>query len=69
VTGSFAYKFAKTLEGAGLVVVLVGVVISIDQGMAGAGLEAMRAETLGLGLGAFLFVCGWILERSLGSRG
>ena len=68
MTGNFAYRCAKALEGIGLIVILVGLLISVDQGMDGAGLEAMRAETLGLGLGVLLFVCGYILERTLGTR-
>tara|TARA_R110002126_G_scaffold105905_9_gene240584 strand:- start:29933 stop:30142 length:210 start_codon:yes stop_codon:yes gene_type:complete len=68
VTGNFAYRFAKALEGIGLIVILVGLLISLDQGLGGAGLEAMRAETLGLGLGILLFVCGYVVERTLGTR-
>ncbi len=68
MTGNFAYRFAKALEGIGLIVILVGLLISLDQGLGGAGLEAMRAETLGLGLGILLFVCGYVVERTLGTR-
>ena len=67
-SGNFAYRFAKALEGIGLIVILVGLLISLDQGLGGAGLEAMRAETLGLGLGILLFVCGYVVERTLGTR-
>ena len=68
MTGNFAYRFAKALEGIGLIVILVGLLISLGQGLGGAGLEAMRAETLGLGLGILLFVCGYVVERTLGTR-
>ena len=68
MTGNFAYRFAKALEGIGLIVILVGLLVSLDQGMEGAGLEAMRAETLGLIMGVVLFLCGYVVERTLGTR-
>jgi hypothetical protein len=62
--GQVIWKLAKFLQGAGLLVVLIGVVISIDTGMDDEGLTSMRAETLGLALGGGLFLAGWVLERA-----
>ena len=59
------YYLAKGLEGLGLLVILVGVVISIQLGIGEEeGFESMRAETYGLAIGGVLFVLGWLLERS-----
>jgi hypothetical protein len=69
VKGSWLYGLAKFLEGAGLVVVLVGVVMSINLGMKDEGLESMRYESMGLLIGGVLFFMGWMLERGLGTRG
>jgi hypothetical protein len=59
---------AKLLEGAGLVVVLVGVVLSIQLGLDEEGLDSMRYEGTALLVGGGLFVCGWLLERGVGAR-
>jgi hypothetical protein len=59
---------AKTLELVGMVLVLVGLVMSIDLGMRDEGLASMAYEGKGLLLGGALFVTGWILERSIGTR-
>ena len=64
----FLFYLAKGLEGLGLVVVLVGVLLSMKLGMGEQGLESMKAETYGLAIGMALFVCGWLLERSQGTR-
>ncbi len=62
------YYLAKFLEGAGLVVILAGVLISINLGYSDEGLESMKAETYGLGIGVVLFLVGLLLERLIGSR-
>jgi hypothetical protein len=62
--GALIWRLAKFLQATGLLVVLVGVVISIDTGMDDDGLTSMRAETLGLALGGGLFLAGWVLERA-----
>jgi len=59
---------AKGLEGLGLVVVLVGVVVSIQLGFADEGLESMRYEGTALLVGGGIFAAGWLLERQLGAR-
>ena len=43
---------AKLLEGAGLVVILVGVLFSMGLGFQDRGLESMQIEFRGLGIGA-----------------
>ncbi len=64
------YYLAKGLQGLGLIVVLVGVVISIQLGIGEEeGLESMKAESYGLAIGGVLFFAGWLLERSLAKRG
>jgi len=60
------WKFAKVLEGIGLVVVLVGVLWSIDLGMKEEGLSSMSIEFNGLMIGGGLFVVGYLLERAAG---
>jgi len=62
------WGFAKLLEGAGLLIILVGVLWSVALGLHDQGLESMGIEFRALGAGAALFVLGWLLERSLGSR-
>ena len=51
-----------------MVVVLVGLVLSIQLGMKEDGLESMRYEGTSLAMGGGLFMLGWWLERSLGAR-
>lgn len=53
----------KALEGIGLVVVLVGVVISIQLGMNEEGLASMKYEGTALLGGGGCFFLGWLLER------
>ena len=59
---------AKLLEGAGLVVILLGVLWSVNLGFRDRGLESMGIEFRGLAFGAALFAAGWVLERAVGSR-
>ena len=59
---------AKLLQGAGLVVVLAGLFISMRLGFQEEGLSSMRAEFQGLALGGGLFFLGWLLERRSGAR-
>lgn len=61
-------RLAKFLEGLGLLVILVGLMMSVEMGMRDEGLSSMRAETYGLAAGGALFAIGWLLERALGSR-
>jgi hypothetical protein len=68
IRGRLLWSLAKLLEGAGLVVILVGVLWSVSLGFQDQSLESMGIEFRGLALGAALFAAGWILERSLGSR-
>jgi hypothetical protein len=68
VDKTWVYYLAKGLEGLGLVVVLCGVLISINLGYGEQGLESMKAETYALGIGGVLFVVGVFIERGLGSR-
>jgi len=59
---------AKVLEGAGLLVVLIGLFISISEGLEDQGLKSMATEFQGLALGGGLFLVGVLIERSIGSR-
>lgn len=59
---------AKVLEGAGLLVVLIGLFISISEGLEDQGLKSMATEFQGLALGGGLFLLGVLIERSIGSR-
>lgn len=64
----FFQRLAKVLEGSGLLIILVGLMMSVEMGMRDEGLSSMRAETYGLALGGALFAVGWLLERALGTR-
>jgi hypothetical protein len=56
---------AKVLEGAGLIVILVGLSISIGQGLEEEGLASMRTEFQGLFLGGLLFLAGLLIEKRI----
>ena len=62
------WYLAKTLEFVGMVLVLVGLLMSIDLGMHDEGLASMSYEGKGLLLGGALFFIGWMIERSIGAR-
>ena len=62
------FGVAKALEGAGMVIVLAGVLISISEGMQDEGLKSMASEMKGLMIGGALFVVGVLIERRIGSR-
>ena len=66
--GKGLWYLAKALEGIGMLLVLVGLLMSIDLGMKDQGLESMAYEGKGLLYGGGLFVLGWLLERGIGSR-
>ena len=68
MSGRAVWRLAKALEGVGLLVVLVGVFWSIGLGLGERGLESMGIEFQALGIGAALFVVGWMIERRLGAR-
>lgn len=59
---------AKGLEGAGMLLVLVGVFISISLGLEDEGLSSMQTEMRGLAAGGALFLLGWLIERRIGAR-
>jgi len=62
---AWIYYLAKGLEGLGLVIVLSGVVLSIQLGLGEEqGFESMKAESYGLAIGGALFGIGWLLDRS-----
>ena len=67
-SGRSVYFLAKALEGAGLLVVLIGCVWSMFLGFRDRGLESMGIELRSLVGGAILFAAGWMLERAMGSR-
>ena len=66
--GKLVFGIAKVLEGAGLIVILVGVYLSVNLGFEDKGLESMTIEFRGLAVGAALFALGVLLERSVGTR-
>ena len=65
---SKVWYLAKTLEGLGMIIVLVGLLISIQLGMDEEGLASMRYEGTALLVGGGLFGVGWLIERSIGAR-
>lgn len=62
------YTFAKFLEGLGLLVILAGVMLSVQLGMQDDSMESMTSEAYGLAIGAVLFGIGYTIERSVGGR-
>jgi len=59
---------AKGLEGLGLVIVLVGLVTSIQLGFQEEGLASMKYESYALLAGGVIFLAGMLLERRIGAR-
>lgn len=66
--GRWLWWLAKGLEGVGMTVVLVGLLLSMHLGLNEEGLESMRYEGTALLVGGGLFVLGWAIERGLGAR-
>ena len=64
----FLWWVAKTLEGIGMIVVLSGLMMSIQLGLREEGLQSMRYEYNALLIGGGLFVVGWLMERQMGAR-
>lgn len=64
----FLYKLAKFLEGLGLLIILAGVMMSVQLGMNDDTMKSMTSELYGLGIGATMFAAGFLIERSLGAR-
>jgi hypothetical protein len=62
------WLLAKGLEGLGLVVVLVGLVTSIQLGFQEEGLASMKYESYALLGGGAIFFAGMLLERRIGAR-
>lgn len=60
------WKLGKVLEGLGLVVVLGGVLVSIDLGMKEESLKSMGIEFQALAIGGGLFLSGYLIERWAG---
>lgn len=58
----------KGLQALGLLVVLVGLVVSIGLGSMEQGLHSMWVELQALGAGVLLFAIGTLLQRHAGSR-
>jgi hypothetical protein len=65
---NWMWNLAKGLEGVGLLVVGVGLMMSISLGMQDDGLSSMKFESWSLLVGCVMFFCGWILERNMGAR-
>ena len=66
--GKILWYLAKLLEGLGMLLVLVGLVMSVQRGFEDRGLESMAYEGKGLLLGGGMFFAGWLVERSIGAR-
>ena len=63
------WQLGRALQGIGLLVVLVGVLMSVDAGMQDESLKSQRMELVGLGLGGGLFLAGWAVTRAVGGGG
>jgi hypothetical protein len=62
------WLIAKGLEGLGMVVVLVGLVTSIQLGFQEEGLKSMKYESYALLAGGAIFLLGMGIERRIGAR-
>lgn len=62
----FVWQLGRLMQATGLIVVLVGVLMSVDAGMRDQSLESQRMELMGLLLGGGLFIAGWVVTRSTG---
>lgn len=65
---ALAWRLGRILQGVGLLVILVGVLMSVDAGMSDESLESQRIELMGLTIGGAMFLAGWVLTRAV-SRG
>ena len=64
----YLWLLAKGLEGLGMVIVLVGLVLSIQLGFQDEGLKSMKYESYALVAGGAIFLAGMLLERKIGAR-
>jgi hypothetical protein len=64
----YLWLLAKGLEGLGMVIVLVGLVLSIQVGFRDEGLKSMKYESYALVAGGAIFLAGLLLERKIGAR-
>lgn len=64
----YLWLLAKGLEGLGMVIVLVGLVLSIQLGFQDEGLKSMKYESYALLAGGAIFLVGLLLERRIGAR-
>ena len=62
------WLLAKGLEGLGMVVVLVGLVLSVNLGFKEEGLKSMQYESYALVGGGAIFLVGLLIERRIGAR-
>jgi hypothetical protein len=62
------WLLAKALEGLGMVVVLVGLVLSVQLGFQDEGLKSMKYEGYALLAGGAIFLLGMLIERRIGAR-
>ena len=68
MTRGWLWSLAKALEGLGLVIILLGLLLSVQTGMRDEGMKSMTYEAYGLGAGGAMFFVGWLLERTVGRK-
>lgn len=62
------WMLAKALEGLGMVIILVGLVLSVELGFRDEGMTSQYAELIALLVGMVLFGIGFLIERLTGTR-
>ena len=62
---AFVWRLGRILQSVGLIVILVGVMMSVDAGMSDESLKSQRIELMGLMIGGGLFLAGWVLTKSI----
>ncbi len=62
---ALAWRLGRILQSIGLIVILVGVLMSVDAGMGDESLKSQRIELMGLMVGGGMFLAGWVLTKSV----
>ncbi len=62
------WMLAKSLEALGLIIVLIGLVLSVELGFRDEGMSSQYAELIALLVGFVLWGIGFVIERMAGTR-
>ena len=68
MTKQHLWMLAKSLEALGLIIVLIGLVLSVELGFRDEGMTSQYAELIALLVGFVLWGIGFVIERVAGTR-